>query len=409
MMKEVAIEVEGIGKRYVVDARDRSDTLRDALMVGARSLWSWGGRGSNDRHNFWALRDVTFQIHRGEKVGIIGLNGAGKSTLLKILSRITEPTSGKARIAGRVGALLEVGTGFHWELSGRENVYLYGAILGMPRAEIDRKYDAIVRFAGVQEFMNTPIKRYSSGMYVRLAFSVAAHLEPEILLVDEVLSVGDYPFQRKCMAFAAELQQGKGTVLFVSHNMFTIKAMCERVIYLRNGAVAFDGPSEEGIKLYENECQLSILPGIDKRPEEWPVVVKDIEVSREDGKPTFVFNHGERMRLQICLQTRRPLKGPNVVVAFIRSDGLACCNYCSSLDGLRMDGLQGEGFLELVTPPIKLTAEMYTIHVLVREGEFEQIACGQLAGTFHVRDATLNTHFGVFHEAASWRVLDQAG
>ncbi len=404
-MTEIAVQVEGIGKRYLLGAGgDRSDTLRDALMSGVRSLFRWSGRGTDDKREFWALKDVSFRIQRGERVGIIGLNGAGKSTLLKILSRITEPTTGIARIAGRVGALLEVGTGFHWELTGRENVYLYGAILGMGKAEIDRKYESIVRFAGVQEFMETPVKRYSSGMYVRLAFAVAAHLEPDILLVDEVLSVGDLPFQRKCMQFATGLQQGQATLLFVSHNMFTIKAMCDRVIYLRNGAVTFDGPTEEGIKLYEEDCQLSTLPWVGPRTEEWPVVVTDVEVFGESGKPTFVFDHGERMRLRVRDQTRRPLTNPNFIVAFIRSDGVACCNYSSGLDGVAMDGLECEGVLELETPPIKLTAEMYAIHVLVREGGFEEVACGQLAGTFHIRDAILSTHFGVFHEAARWRL-----
>ncbi len=404
-MAEIAIRAEGIGKRYLLGAGgERSDTLRDALASCVRSLIHWGGKGTRDKCEFWALTDASFEIQCGERVGIIGLNGAGKSTLLKILSRIIEPTTGEAWVAGRVGALLEVGTGFHWELTGRENVYLYGAILGMGKAEIDRKYEAIVNFAGVKEFMDTPVKRYSSGMYVRLAFAVAAHLEPDILLVDEVLSVGDLPFQRKCMEFAARLQQGKATLLFVSHNMFSIKAMCDRVIYLRNGAVTFDGPIEEGIKLYEEDCQLSTLPWVGTTTEEWPVVVTDVEVSGEDGTPRFVFDHGEPMRLRIRYQTRRPLNNPNFIIAFVRSDGVACCNYSSILDEVSLDGLQEDGVLELVTPPIKLTAEMYAIHVLVREGGFDRVVCGQLARPFHVRDTILNTQFGVYHEAARWRL-----
>jgi lipopolysaccharide transport system ATP-binding protein len=189
--------------------------------------------------------------------------------------------------------------------------------------------------------------------------------------------------------------------------MFTIKAMCDRVIYLRNGAVTFDGPTEEGIKLYEEDCQLSTLPWVGPRTEEWPVVVTDVEVFGERGTATCVFDHGERMRLRMRYQTRRPLKNPNFIVAFIRSDGVACCNYSSVLDGVAMDVLEGEGVVELVTPALKLTAEMYTIHVLVREGGFDQVACGQLGGTFHVRDAILSTHFGVFHEAAWWRLHGQ--
>ena len=175
----------------------------------------------------WALRDVSFEVTRGELVGIIGRNGAGKSTLLKILSRITRPTTGRAEIWGRVGSLLEVGTGFHSELTGRENLYLSGAILGMPKAEIDRKFDQIVAFAEVEDFMDTPVKHYSSGMYMRLAFAVAAHLDPDILLIDEVLSVGDLAFQRKCLEYAKRLQEKHATVLFVSHNMFAVKALCQ--------------------------------------------------------------------------------------------------------------------------------------------------------------------------------------
>ena len=192
---------------------------------------------------------MSFEITRGELVGIIGRNGAGKSTLLKILSRITRPTTGRAEIWGRVGSLLEVGTGFHSELTGRENLYLSGSILGMPKAEIDRKFDQIVAFAEVEDFMDTPVKHYSSGMYMRLAFAVAAHLDPDILLIDEVLSVGDLAFQRKCLEYAKRLQESHATVLFVSHNMFAVKALCNRVIYVADGRVQFDGSPEDAIQL----------------------------------------------------------------------------------------------------------------------------------------------------------------
>ncbi|HEV2852070.1 MAG TPA: ABC transporter ATP-binding protein [Thermoanaerobaculia bacterium] len=198
----------------------------------------------------WALRDVSFEIGRGEAVGLIGGNGAGKSTLLKILSRITEPTTGEARIEGRVGSLLEVGTGFHSELSGRENVYLAGAILGMKRAEITRKLDEIVAFAEVERFLDTPVKRYSSGMYLRLAFAVAAHLEPEILLVDEVLAVGDAAFQKKCLGKMGDVARQGRTVLFVSHNMVAIEGLCQRVLWLRDGRVAEDGPAGRVVSEY---------------------------------------------------------------------------------------------------------------------------------------------------------------
>ncbi|MDP2138497.1 MAG: ABC transporter ATP-binding protein, partial [Candidatus Didemnitutus sp.] len=215
-----AISVTDLSKRYLIDHERRSDTLRDALAHGVSGLWKRLRHGRLEQEEFWALRDINFEVKPGEVLGIIGRNGAGKSTLLKILSRITEPTTGRVTLKGRVASLLEVGTGFHPELSGRENIFLNGAILGMHRAEIRKKFDEIVAFAEVERFLDTPVKRYSSGMYVRLAFAVAAHLEPEILIVDEVLAVGDAQFQKKCLGKMQQVAQTEGrTVLFVSHAM----------------------------------------------------------------------------------------------------------------------------------------------------------------------------------------------
>jgi ABC-type polysaccharide/polyol phosphate transport system ATPase subunit len=247
-----AIEVSGLSKRYVIEHESRHDNLRDTLHHTARKLWRrfrWGT--SFEKEEFLALRDVSFSVQPGEVIGIIGRNGAGKSTLLKILSRITEPTSGRITLRGRVASLLEVGTGFHPDLTGRENIYLNGAILGMSRAEIRAKFDEIVAFAEIERFLDTPVKRYSSGMYVRLAFAVAAHLEPEILIVDEVLAVGDQQFQAKCLGKIREVSSNGGrTVLFVSHNLSVIQSLCKRAILLRQGAVVFDGPSSEAVALH---------------------------------------------------------------------------------------------------------------------------------------------------------------
>ena len=251
-MSDVAIRVEGLGKRYHVGAVRRRTMLREALTERARAaarLLGGRGRGSGDEF-IWALRDVSFEVPRGEAVGFIGGNGAGKSTLLKLLSRITEPTEGDAWIHGRVGSLLEVGTGFHAELSGRENTYLNGAILGMKRAEIDRKFDEIVAFAGVERFIDTPVKHYSSGMYLRLAFAVAAHLEPEILIVDEVLAVGDAEFQKRCLGKMGEVARGGRTVLFVSHNMDAVQRLCSRCVLLEGGRVATLGPTRQVVRRY---------------------------------------------------------------------------------------------------------------------------------------------------------------
>lgn len=251
-MTDYAIRAEGIGKEYKIGAEvDRSPTLRDAIVRAA----SWPGRvlrgeAGGPTERIWALRDVSFEVKQGEVLGVIGRNGAGKSTLLKILSRVTEPSEGYAEITGRVGSLLEVGTGFHPELTGRENIFLNGAVLGMKRAEIQSKFDEIVEFAGVAKFIDTPVKRYSSGMYLRLAFSVAAHLEPEILVVDEVLAVGDAEFQRKCLGKMGEVAEAGRTVLFVSHNMSAILRLTEKAIVLDKGRMVFAAPTREAVDHY---------------------------------------------------------------------------------------------------------------------------------------------------------------
>ena len=399
MSPDIAIRAEGLGKRYLVGSAVRHNTLRDAITEGMGALFRGSSRGRN--RDFWALRDASFVIRHGESVGIIGLNGAGKSTLLKLLSRITAPTTGRAIIAGRVSALLEVGTGFHWELTGRENIYLYSAILGMQRDEVRRNFDAIVEFAGLAEFIDTPVKRYSSGMYVRLAFSVAAHLRPDILFLDEVLSVGDVSFQKKCMDFSKNLQRSQATILFVSHNMFSIKTMCRRVIYLKGGHIMFDGPTEAGIRMYEEDCRLATLRTEDAA-EDWPIMLTDVSITDESGLARSVFGHGERLRLRLSWMARRPLDDPGFIVALIRSDGVACCNYSTETDGFRLGRLDGEGTIEILTPPLKLVAELYTVHILVRERGFQKLLCAQIGGTFHVRHELFDTHFGVFHEPAEW-------
>jgi lipopolysaccharide transport system ATP-binding protein len=248
-MLDLAIKAEGLSKKYRIGQQHSSvDTLRDHLAHGLKTLWTRGWR--IPRETIWALQDVSFEVREGEVLGIIGRNGAGKTTLLRVLSRITEPTAGYADISGRVGSLLEVGTGFHAELTGRENVFLNGAILGMRRGEIVRKFDEIVEFSGIEKFIDTPVKRYSSGMFVRLAFSVAAHLEPEILIVDEVLAVGDADFQKRCLGKMESFGQAGRTVLFVSHSMPTIARLCPRLILLDRGRVADDGPAERVIGHY---------------------------------------------------------------------------------------------------------------------------------------------------------------
>ena len=263
-MSDIVIKAENIGKMYTIGhqaVRGNQTTFREVLMENARNLWSKTkdlAMGKPIIHGdtmeeVWALKDVSFEIRRGEAVGIIGRNGAGKSTLLKILSRITEPTSGRVTIKGRVASLLEVGTGFHPELTGRENIYLNGTILGMTRSEIKSKFDEIVAFAEVEKYLDTPVKRFSSGMYVRLAFAVAAHLEPEILVVDEVLAVGDAQFQKKCLGKMEDIANAGRTVMFVSHNMSAIQSLCEKTILLQDGRVNLYDKTNKVIQFYLNE------------------------------------------------------------------------------------------------------------------------------------------------------------
>ncbi|MGH8021592.1 MAG: ABC transporter ATP-binding protein [Opitutaceae bacterium] len=266
-MSDTVISVENVSKRYIIGHETaRGDGLRHAVESAVRSPGRWlksvNEKRRSSKEEFWALRDLNFEVEHGAVTGIIGRNGAGKSTILKILSRITAPTTGRIRLNGRVASLLEVGTGFHPELTGRENIYLNGAILGMGRHEIARKFDEIVDFAGVERFLDTPVKRYSSGMYVRLAFAVAAHLEPDILIVDEVLAVGDVEFQKKCLARMDKVaHEGGRTILFVSHNMAAIEGLCNRAVLLHRGEKIADGSPRAVISEYLSKLMPSLVPG----------------------------------------------------------------------------------------------------------------------------------------------------
>ena len=291
MEKDLSIEIKDIGKRYRIGVADRSDTLRDVITSGTAKLGHvFSGQRSPRLSNqyVWALRHVSFEVKKGTALGIIGRNGAGKSTLLKILSRVTDPTEGQGELRGRVGSLLEVGTGFHAELSGRENIYLNGAILGMTKKEIDARFDQIVDFSEIGQYIDTPVKRYSSGMYLRLAFAVAAHLEPEILVVDEVLAVGDADFQRKCLGKMSDVVGEGRTVLFVSHNMSAIQRLTQECLVLDKGQVLMRGPSDQAVDFYLNR-RLSKLGERFWEADEVPLNAKPfkplaIRVLDKDGK-----------------------------------------------------------------------------------------------------------------------------
>ena len=296
-MNDIAIRVDELSKLYQIGAiQNRHDTLRDQVAHSLKSLFRRNGRQSDSGvlcpvsgdNTIWALKDVSFTVPRGEVIGIIGHNGAGKSTLLKILSRITEPTKGFVEIRGRVGSLLEVGTGFHGELTGRENIYLNGAILGMRKAEIERKFDEMVAFAEVEKFIDTPVKHYSSGMYLRLAFAVAAHLEPEILIVDEVLAVGDASFQKKCLGKMQDVGKQGRTVLFVSHNMPAVTHLCSRAILLDQGRVVKDATPHEVVSTYLNSGHSTMAarewPKTEKAPAGEVARLRAVRVRAEDGR-----------------------------------------------------------------------------------------------------------------------------
>lgn len=311
-MKPV-IQIENLSKSYILrhENRERYRALRDVISSGARNILKGkSGRTMPAEEEFWALKDVSFSLGQGERVGIIGRNGAGKSTLLKILSRITEPSTGLIKIRGRVASLLEVGTGFHPELTGSENIFLNGAILGMSRQEIRRKFDEIVSFAEVERFLDTPVKRYSSGMYVRLAFAVAAHLEPEILVIDEVLAVGDAQFQKKCLGKMEDVSRNEGrTVIFVSHNMGVVAQLCQSAIVLDKGSIGYQGNTEGAIDYYLGQGRpQNAYESPDDRKEFY---VASADVFDEHGQPCHHFLTTDRMTIRF--RVKKKVCNPHVM------------------------------------------------------------------------------------------------
>jgi lipopolysaccharide transport system ATP-binding protein len=323
-MSETAMQVEGISKSYRIAralVRQPYRTLQEDVIALPRTLWKRALGKAEALETFWALSDVSFTVKAGEVVGIVGRNGAGKSTLLKILSRITEPTHGRAEIYGRIGALLEVGTGFHPELTGRENVFLSGAILGMRRSEISRRFDEIVSFAEVEQFIDTPTKRYSSGMYTRLAFAVAAHLEPEILLVDEVLAVGDSAFQKKCLGKMEDVAGEGRTVFFVSHNTQAVRQLCSRCLLLDHGRVVADGPVESTMTVYNQrlrDMRVDSETGVnnpENRRGSGAIRFTAVSVEDLDGVERYTFQMGETVRFRLSCKVNAPMRGLAIVVA----------------------------------------------------------------------------------------------
>ena len=356
-MSEVAIQLHSLGKEYRLGAAARYRTLRESVAEAVRApLERLRGKPALRADRFWALRDVSFDVNQGEVIGIIGRNGAGKSTLLRVLSRVTEPSAGYADVYGRVGSLLEVGTGFHNELTGRDNIYMSGSILGMRREEIRRKFDEIVAFSECERFLDTPVKRYSSGMYMRLAFAVAAHLEPEILVVDEVLAVGDAAFQKKCLGKMQDVAGRGRTVLFVSHNMAAVEALCGRAILLEQGCVAAQGPTVQVIRRYLRAGEeLSRAPLSERSDRKGDGGARVTAVRIEDADGGGAVHVGSRLRLTVTWEADRPLNRPRFI-ANVR-DLTQACVYALDSDavGGLGDTLPAHGSATCVTEPIRLT------------------------------------------------------
>jgi lipopolysaccharide transport system ATP-binding protein len=361
--KDLAVSVRGLGKSYVIAHNAvRATDLREAIVHRLR--YPLGNR-KQVKETFWALRELDFDIRQGESIGVVGRNGAGKSTLLKLLSRITTPTTGGIDIYGRVASLLEVGTGFHPELTGRENVYLNGTILGMTRREIDRKFDQIVEFSGVEQFLDTPVKRYSSGMHVRLAFAVAAHLETDILIIDEVLAVGDAAFQKKCLGKIGDVLHDGRTVLFVSHNISAVSSLCERVLLLEQGRLTFDGPTADGIGQYARAAAVSPSVDLTQRtdrfgPREYGRLIS-ISLSDPAGLPCDNFAMGEAMTIELSLECKKRLYPAEIGFALQNSIGVRIHNFVSTWEGLELTLQPGTHCLRVTIPQVFVFPGTYSL------------------------------------------------
>lgn len=392
-MSRTAIQVEDLGKRYRIGAtQERTDTLAGSLgklltqpAQNLRRLWRLSRFAEGDEADVvWALRDISFEVAQGEVVGIIGHNGAGKSTLLKILSRITTPSAGTVRLRRRVSSLLEVGTGFHPELTGRENVYLNGTILGMRKQEIDRKFDEIVAFSGVEKFIDTPLKRFSTGMGVRLAFSVAAHLEPEILLIDEVLAVGDAAFQKRCLGKMEDVAGQGRTVLFVSHNLSSVLALCPRAIHLDGGRLVADGPSREVVHRYLSSVTEETVMDLDQRQDrtgDQTARLVEARISTADGDK--VIRSGSRLKISLRYRNEAELKGLSFLVGIYdqTNTGIYLLN-SEAQEGLPAT-LPSHGEASCVTAPINLTEGRCYLNIALLAGG-QIVDYVQQAGFFDV-------------------------
>lgn len=416
-MNEVVIRVENLSKQYKIGAmKNRHDTLRDQLASGFKALFHCNGgpsaanaQRSEPGDTIWALKDVSFEVKQGEVVGFIGGNGAGKSTLLKILSRITEPTTGFAEIHGRVGSLLEVGTGFHGELTGRENIYLNGAILGMKKVEIDRKFDEIVAFSGIEKFIDTPAKRYSTGMYVRLAFAVAAHLEPEILIVDEVLAVGDAEFQKRCLGKMGDVAKEGRTILFVSHNMGVMTQLCGRAFWIKGGQLKLGGSPSDVVSAY-------LTSGVTAHAT-WsnPALERSAGVDFQflsagvlsmENEPMAVVEFDKGFQVEIGYELFDAIRGLNVVYQVLNSRGdVVWSTFDTDRNGRNNESTRESGryVSTCLVPGCLLRPERYTLSIGAATAE-RRLATHDSILSFDV--SSVGFHFNKNRQGAITPLLD---
>jgi len=420
-MSDIVIRAESLSKLYKIGVlKQRHDTLRDQVVHSVKSLFSRNGRHSHQPppqssiDTIWALRNLSIEVKQGEVVGLIGRNGAGKSTLLKILSRITEPTNGRAEIYGRVGSLLEVGTGFHPELTGRENVYLNGAILGMRKAEIHHKFDEIVAFAETEKFIDTPVKHYSSGMYVRLAFAVAAHMEPEILIVDEVLAVGDLAFQKKCLGKMGDIARQGRTVLFVSHNMAAIQGLCSRACLLSAGQIVGEGLPTEVVRRYLVETSQASLASLEERKDRQGTgAIRFVKVYVVDDRGHRIDTAlcGQDVGIVVSYRARdhQPVSRSDIHITFYTSLGQFLFTCSSEGSGSPFDVLPARGEVVCHIPELPLAPGQYVFNLFltiggeivdwVQQAGYLDVAAGDYFGT-----GQLKTHGDGFLVKHKWSI-----
>lgn len=411
-MSEIAIKIEGLGKKYLIGHK-KADSIKESFLINATRLL---GRSIKEIEEFWALKDIDLTIKKGQAVGIIGKNGAGKSTLLKVLSRITHPTTGRFEINGRVSSLLEVGTGFHPELSGRENIYLNGTILGMTRSEIKSKFDEIVDFSGVEKFIDTPVKRYSSGMYVRLAFAVAAHLEPEILIIDEVLAVGDAEFQKKCLGKMDEVTKQGRTVLFVSHNMNAVRNLCDSGITIVNGRIEDESNQIETLVAnYQNQFNQRLAGELDfsRRTGRGELLLNHFSIKDSQHQVENHINVGSQIILTLSLEALTHIRYSKIIIGIYDQMSICCLRLDSEVSNFELGFTTNQKLtLSCATDSINLAPGSYFVNVAIYGNGKMQDYLNQLVSFDVVNDDFFGTgreieaHFAKLWVRNKWQKED---